>query len=149
MMYTIGTSKSYDAAEKWVIAALKKAGKEPKDLLLPNLEPNDHLACEVHETIAEWYMSGTTALDAGVVDPRESELRKSPPQECLVKARGWMRRYIDTVRMAPPHRLSWLPEKWGVHLAGVRANAKEVKTTKSGDPLTYLGRHFGTRLLQH
>ena len=90
-----GTSNAYNSVEKWIVAALSKLGQEKADLLLPSLEPNDTLCSQLHSTIAEWHTTRTTARDAGVIDQRPSELQKPPPQECLVKTRGWLLRYIN------------------------------------------------------
>ena len=93
-----GTTSAYDSLEKWVLAALRKLGKEKTDIVLPSMEPNNALCSHIHAAIAEWHTSRTTAYDAGVVDHRASELKKAPPQDCLVKTRGWLLRYINQAR---------------------------------------------------
>ena len=122
-----GTTIAYNSVEKWILAALKHLGKSPSELVLPSLEPNNALCSEVHSTIAMWHTSRTSARDAGVVDHRPSEQLKSPQQECLVKARGWLLRHINQARAK--HRLQVLPERWGRELASVRADARAVNTS--------------------
>jgi hypothetical protein len=138
-----GTAKAYDSIEKWVLAALRSLGKKKADLVLPSFEPNDVLCSEVHSTIADWHTSHTTARDAGVVDYRPSALEKPPPQECLVKARGWLLRYINQRRAE--QRISSLPERWGRDLACRKADAravnKEVKKQKAESGKLYHHKH--------
>ena len=76
-----GTTTAYNSVEKWVVAALRKVGKDKTDIVLPSMEPNDALCSQIHNVIAEWHTSRTIARDAGVVDHRLSELEKPPPQE--------------------------------------------------------------------
>jgi hypothetical protein len=119
-----GTTGAYDSVEKWVLAALRKLEKTKEDLVLLDHEPNDPLAAQVHSTIAEWQMTDTTARDAGVASDSASVLRRTPPAECLVKARGWMLRHINQHRAA--RGLRELPHDWGRTLANRRADAREV-----------------------
>ena len=120
-----GTTTAYNSVEKWVVAALRNLGKAKADLVLPTLEPNDALCSQVHSTIAGWHTNRTTARDAGVVDHRPSELEKPPPQECLVKTRGWILRHINQVRAEKG--VSMIADnKWGRKLAGVKADARAV-----------------------
>ena len=115
--------------EKWVVAAQRALGKSISDLVLPTFEPNDALYSEVHSKIAAWHTSRTSGRDAGVVDSRSFVLESAPPQECLVKARGWLLRYINQVRAAK--RIPSLPERWGRDLACRKADARAVnKKTK-------------------
>ena len=125
-----GTKVAYMSVEKWIVAALRKLGKEKTEIVLPSLEPNDALCSQIHSTIADWHTSRTIARDAGVVDHRPSELEKAPPQECLVKTRGWLLWYINQARAEK--RISAISDdKWGRKLAGVRADARAVnKKTK-------------------
>ena len=138
-----GTSKAYDSMEKWVLAALRSLGKEPTDIVLPSFEPNDALCSEVHSAIATWHTSHTCGREAGVIDGRPSALLKSPPQDCLVKARGWLLRYINQVRAE--HGISAIPERWGRSLASRKADArdvnKEVKKQKSESGKLYHHKH--------
>jgi hypothetical protein len=125
-----GTTTAYNSVEKWVLAALRKAGKDKTDIVLPSMEPNDALCSQLHSIIAEWHTSRTIARDAGVVDHRLSELEKPPPQECLVKARGWILRYINQARAEKGISMI-ADDKWGRKLAGVKADARAVnKKTK-------------------
>ena len=125
-----GTTNGYNSATKWIEAALCKLGREKTDIVLPSFDPNDELCSLIHSTIAEWHTSRTTARDAGVVDHRPSEMEKSPPQECLIKARGWLLRYINQAR-AEKRIPALADDKWGRKLAGVRADARAVnKKTK-------------------
>ena len=125
-----GTTNAYNSLEKWIVAALRKLGKDKTDLLLPTFEPNDALCSQIHGVIAEWHTARTTARDAGVLDRRASELEKPPPQDCLVKSRGWILRYINQARAE--EGISMIADdKWGRKLAGVRADARAVnKKTK-------------------
>ena len=136
-----GTSKAYDSIEKWVLAALKHLGKDKSDLVFPSLQPNNELCSMVHSTIADWHTSHTTGQAAGVIDHRPSVLEKPPPQECLVKARGWMLRYINQTR----GRVGALPANWGRDLGGRRADAravnKEVKKQKTESGKLYHHKH--------
>lgn len=94
------------------------------------MEPNNTLCSQIHTIIAEWRTSRTTACDAGVVDRRPSALKKEPPQDCLVKTRGWLLRYINQAR-AEKHIPMIEDDKWGRKLAGVKADARAVnKKTK-------------------
>ena len=43
-----GTTTAYNSVEKWVIAALRKLGKQKTDLVLPSFEPNDALCSQLH-----------------------------------------------------------------------------------------------------
>lgn len=125
-----GTSAAYDSAEKWIVAALHKLGKDKTDILLPTFEPNDELCSQIHSIIAEWHTNRTIARDAGVTGCRLASLEKPPPQECLVKARGWLLRYINQIR-AEKHISALADDKWGRKLAGVKADARAVnKKTK-------------------
>ena len=120
--HATGTTKAYNSVTKWVDASLRKLGKTADDLVLPSFEPNNALCSQVHATIAEWHTSRTTARDAGVIDPRPSELEKPPPQDCLVKTRGWLLRYINQARAEK--NIPMVPDdKWGRKLAGVKADA--------------------------
>ena len=125
-----GTTTAYNSVEKWVVAALRNVGKDKTDIVLPSMEPNDALCSQIHSVIAEWHTSRTIARDAGVVDHRLSELEKPPPQECLVKARGWILRYINQARAEKGISMI-ADDKWGRKLAGVKADARAVnKKTK-------------------
>lgn len=119
-----GTDASYDAAEKWILAALRTLGKSPEDLLLPSHEPDDALVSKVHATIAQWRVTGTTAASAGVVDHRPYELTKIPPQCVLAKARGWFIRHVNRERAK--HGVREVDAAWARKLAGVKADAREV-----------------------
>jgi hypothetical protein len=124
-----GTTTAYNSVEKWVMAALRKLDKQKTDLVLLSFEPNDALCSQLHQTIAEWHTSRTLARDAGVVDSRTSELEKPPPQECLVKTRGWLLRYINHARAQKG--IPAMPDMWGRKLAGVKGDARAVnKKTK-------------------
>ena len=125
-----GTAAAYNSIEKWVTASLNKLDKDKTDILLHSMEPNDALCSQILSMIAEWYTQRITARDAGVVDHRPSELQKPPPQECLVKARGWLLRYINQKR-AELNMSMVADEKWGQKMAGVKADARAVnKKTK-------------------
>lgn len=126
-----GHTTALNAAEKWILAALRKLEKTVDDLVHYDHSPNDALASRVQETIAGWYTSHTTAADAGVVDHRPSELAKCPPQQCLVKARGWMIRHINLKRAEYGKRE--LPQDWGRTLAHGRAVTREVNGTTRRD----------------
>ena len=119
-----GTTSAYNSVEKWVLAALRKLGHETTDIVLPSMEPNDELCSQIHATITEWHTNRTTARDAGVI-ARDAQLDKPPPQECLVKTRGWLLRYINQVR-AEKHISALANDKWGRKLAGVKADARAV-----------------------
>ena len=119
-----GTAAAYDSIEKWVMAALRTLGKSTSDLVLPTLEPNNALCSEIHSQIAEWHTSRTKGREAGVFDSRSFVLESAPPQECLVKARGWLLREINKIRAAK--RIPSLPERWGRDLACRRADARAV-----------------------
>ena len=128
--HAAGTTAAYNSCKKWVLAALRKLGKEESDIVLPSMEPNEKLCSQIHSTIAEWYTNRTTACDAGVVDHRTSELKKPPPQECLVKARNWLLRSINQARQEVGIPMI-ADDKWGRKLAGVKADARAVnKQTK-------------------
>ena len=125
-----GTTNAYNSVEKWVLAALRKRCKEPADIVLPSMEPNDALCSQIHSTIAEWHTSRTIARNAGVKDERPSELEKPPPQDCLAKTRGWILRYINQARAEKGISMI-ADDKWGRKLAGVKADARAVnKKTK-------------------
>ena len=125
-----GTTTAYNSCKKWVLAALCKLGNEETDIVLISMEPNDKLCSQIHSTIAEWHTSRTKARDAGVVDHRPSELEKPPPQECLVKTRGWLLRYINQARQEKGISMI-ADDKWARKLAGVKADARAVnKQTK-------------------
>jgi hypothetical protein len=125
-----GTSAAYNSLEKWIVAALKKLGKEKRDLVLTSLEPNNELCSQVHSAIANWHTTRTIARDAGVIDHRPSELAKPPPQDCLNKTRGWLLRYVNQAR-AEKNVSMLSDDKWARKLAGVKADAKAVnKKTK-------------------
>ena len=140
-----GTTRAYDSIEKWIMAALRALEKETDDIIMPDYEPNDALCSEIHSTIAEWRTAGTIARDAGVIDERIGALTKSPPQECLVKVRGWLTRFINQRRAEPPQRLKALPEKWARDLAGRKADAravnKAVKQAKAESGKLYHHKH--------
>eukprot|EP00966_Prymnesium_polylepis_P319927 7376342-Prymnesium_polylepis.1 len=125
-----GTTFAYNSAAKWVLAALRKLGKDESDIVLSSMEPNDALCSQLHGVIAEWRLSRTTARDAGVIDHRPSELEKPPPQEVLSNTRGWLLREINVARAKK--QISMISDdKWGRKLAGVKADAKAVnKKTK-------------------
>ena len=93
-----GTDQAYNSVEKWVFAALRVHESTLSDLLLHDLEPNDPLASSIHSTLADWHTSQTLARTAGVRDARDAELDKPPPQEILVKARGYLLRHINGKR---------------------------------------------------
>lgn len=126
-----GTDARYDSAEKWIMAALVKVDGTVADLLLPTHEPNDALVSRVHATLAEWRTSKITARDAGVVDPRASELEKHPPECMLANARGWFIRHVNRERAK--HGVREVDDQWARKLAGVRADAREVNSdTRDG-----------------
>ena len=91
-----GTTTAYNSVEKWVLAALRKLGKDKTDIVLPSFEPNDALCSQIHGIIADWHTSRTIARDAGVIDDRPSILKEAPPQECLVKTRGGF--YVTSIK---------------------------------------------------
>ncbi|MDC0525365.1 hypothetical protein OAO87_00105 [bacterium] len=136
-----GTARAYDSAEKWIMAALRSLDKDTPDLLLPAFDPNIEVCSDVHSTIAHWHTAQTTARDAGVIDDRPSAMDKSPPQECLVKARGWLLRFVNQRRAE--NRLP--PLVGGLTLAGHRADAKAVnqavKKTKAASGTLYHHKH--------
>ena len=139
-----GTTNAYNSLEKWIVAALHKLGKDKTDLLLPTFEPNDALCSQIHGVIAEWHTTRTTARDAGVLDRRASELEKPPPQDCLVKSRGWIIRYINQARAEKGISMI-ADDKWGRKLAGVRADAlavnKKTKELKAESGSLYHHKH--------
>ena len=117
------------SVEKWVYAALAFLKRRKEDLiLLPSHAPNDALASEIHGVLSDWFVTGTLAKDAGVVDTRSSILDRGAPTEVLVKARSWMLDYITTHRSAL--HLSDLDDNWGRKLAGRRSDAREVNSAK-------------------
>ena len=122
----VGTDRAYDSVEKWILAALRSLSKGPSHLLLKDHEPNDALASEVHSRLAKWYVGKVPAKDAGVEDDRLHELSKPPPQDILIKSRGWMLRYLNAERAK--RRKPVLPNDWGRSLADRRASAREVNT---------------------
>eukprot|EP00966_Prymnesium_polylepis_P106164 2458590-Prymnesium_polylepis.1 len=89
-------------------------------------------------------MTRTIARDAGVVDPRASKLEKPPPQECLVKTRGWLLRYINQARAEKDIPMI-ADDKWGRKLAGVKADARAVnkaaKQIKAASGTLYHHKH--------
>ena len=139
-----GTSGAYDSAHKWILAALRHLSKVESDIVLPSFEPNDLLCSQIHATVSHWYLNRTIARDAGVIDHRPSELEKPPPQECLVKARGWLLRYINVAR-AKEGVSALADDKWGRKLAGGRADAKAVnrktKELKAASGKLYHDKH--------
>ena len=46
-----GTTTAYNSVEKWVVAALRKLGKEKSDIVQPSMEPNDALCAQLHSVI--------------------------------------------------------------------------------------------------
>ena len=125
-----GTTNAYNSVEKWIVAALKLHGKAIADLVrLPSYDPNDSLCADVHSTIADWHTTRTTGHDAGIVDSRPFALERTPPQDCLVKTRGWLARYVN--QRGAEQKVSLLLERWARNLACVKADARQVnKTTK-------------------
>ena len=121
-----GTKNAYDSVEKWLQAALRALGKTSDDLVLPTYDPNCHLASEIHSKLTEWHTNRTTALNAGVI-ARPALLDRPPPNEVLVKARGWMLREINQIRY-DKKRLPELASDWGRTLAGRKADARAVNT---------------------
>lgn len=121
-----GTDSAYDAAGKWVLAALAHLGKDVSDLMLPSHEPDDALASKVHSTITGWRVTHTTAEDAGVADARPHELGKCPPKCVLAKTRGWLTRHVNRERAR--HGVREVDDSWARRLAGVRADAREVNS---------------------
>lgn len=118
-----GTTNAYNSVVKWIVAALKHHGKAVTDLvLLPSYDPNDSLCADIHWTC-------TTGRDAGIVDSRPVALERTPPQDCLVKTRGWLARYVN--QRGAEQKVSLLLERWARNLACVKADARQVnKTTK-------------------
>ena len=141
--HSSGYTAKLDSATKWVHAAFRHLQAAPIDLMLQDGSPNNPLASRLHSLLADWYISATTARDAGVHDDRESELRKTPPREILVNARNWMRRHINSLRTA--RGIEDLPERWGAMLAGRRGDSRTVnrETTrrKRNDGSLYHHKH--------
>lgn len=121
------TTKGLDYTEKWVDGLLRKLSRTQGDLLLPDLQPNNALASEMHELAAKWVTDGVRACDVGVVYVQPSLRVSTPPTRLLTLLRAWMRRHINIERAKPPHRLPNLPTKWGEDLAGRKADTLMVK----------------------
>lgn len=138
-----GTDASYDAAEKWILAALRRLDKDVSDLMLPSHEPNDALVSGVHAIISQWRLSHTTAGVAGVVDHRAHEMTKVPPKCVLAKVRGWFIRHVNRERGRQGIRE--VDESWARKLAGVKADAREVNSNvrdeKARDGSLYHHKH--------
>ena len=125
-----GTTAAYNSVEKWMIAALKSLDKVPADLLTAAHGPNDALASDVHGVLTGWFVNKTTARGAGVVDSRDNIMSRSPPQDVLIKSRGWMLRHINEARAK--QKLSELPADWGRTLANRRADSRTVNSKARG-----------------
>ena len=122
--YAPGSIAAAMSAEKWVEAALRVHDKDLSDLILLSMDPDEELCGKVHHQIAHWYLNRTIACDAGVVDDRPWELTKSPPKDCLIKARAFMRLKINQRRQEK--YLEPLDDDWGKKLPGWKADAKNV-----------------------
>jgi len=139
-----GTTAAVDAADKWVLAALRALGKEVSDLVSDEThEPDDALCSEVHTKLADWYIAKVTARDAGVIDARQHELNKSPPQCILAKSRAWLIRHVNQERAKV--KLPIVDDKWARNLANVKGDARaantETRETKAADGSLYHHKH--------
>ena len=142
--HSAGHTAALDSVEKWVHAALRRLGKTADDLVLqPSLEPNDPLASEVHELLADWHATSTCARDAGVVADVPALLARRPPDGVVVKGRNWMQRHINERRCQ--RRLPELPDDWGRRLAGRRADVRRVneqaRARKAADGTLFHDKH--------
>lgn len=139
-----GTTAAVDAAEKWVLAALRALGKTVSDLVSDAThEPDDALFSQVHTKVADWYLEKVTARDAGVIDTRQHELQKTPPQCILAKVRAWFIRHVNQER-AKVH-LPIVSDKWARSLANVKGDARaantETRETKAANGSLYHHKH--------
>ena len=58
-----GTKVAYMSVEKWIVAALRKLGKEKTEIVLPSLEPNDALVREIAPEIPSFAIPTIPRID--------------------------------------------------------------------------------------
>ena len=120
-----GSVAALKSLEKWITAALKQHGKTWNDLLIDQVdcEPNDELCSQVNSQIGGWFVSRTTAKDAGVVCGAKLLVRP-PPKCCTVLTVNRLKDYINEVRTQLGKRS--LPKDWGTSLPNRAADSKAV-----------------------
>ena len=121
------TDETYNNAEKWVRAALRKLDQTEDQLLLANFDPNDQLASKILTTIGKWNLDNIVGRDAGVVDRRPFILDAPPSTKMVKLARCWLLRHVTRKRAAQD--LSAPPKTWADNLANNKGISRQVIET--------------------
>lgn len=143
--HSAGHLRRIQATEPWVLAALRHLEVDKSALVLGSGAPNDGLASQILETLAQWIVERKTAGDVGVESSNGDSWR--PADTLLSGAKQWMRKYISGVHMVQRDTLvvHSLDDQWGKHIPGARLFQKQaravVRDRREKDGTLYHGKH--------